>query len=75
MNVAAATGPPVVTAVTNQDIGKASANNALGAQFVNAATGDWCFTVTNSKGDKAKVGYKYSNAGGLAEGACTSAAG
>jgi prepilin-type N-terminal cleavage/methylation domain-containing protein len=75
MNVAAAAGPPVVTAVVNQDIGKASANNALGAQFVNPATGDWCYTVTNSKGDKAVTGYKYSNRGGLAEGACTSALG
>ncbi len=74
LNVTAAAGPPVVTAIANQDLGKASANNVLGAQFFTDSTA-WCVTVTNPKGDKAIAGYKYSAAGGLAEGACTSSAG
>ena len=62
-----------------QDLGKASANNVVpppgtAGQFY-AASDSWCVTVTNPKGDKSANGYKYSAAGGLAEGACTSAAG
>ncbi len=76
LNVTAAAGPPVVTAVANQDLGKVSANNLLPAnsQFFTDSTA-WCISVTNPKGDKAVTGYKYSAAGGLAEGVCTSAAG
>ena len=56
------------------DLGKASANDLLGPQFFTDSTA-WCVTVTNAKGDKAVTGYKYSAAGGLAEGACTNANG
>ena len=72
LNVSAVAGPPVVTAVTAQDLGKASANNVLAAeQFVDST--HWCVSVTNSKGDKAVTGYKYSASGGLGEGVCVAA--
>ena len=75
LNVTAAAGPPLVAAVANQDLGKASANNILGAQFFSGDS-SWCVSISNPKGDKANTsGYKYSAAGGLAEGVCTSAAG
>ena len=74
LNVTAAAGPPLVAAVASQDLGKASANNILGAQFFSGDS-SWCVSITNPKGDKAFTGYKYSAAGGLAEGVCTSAAG
>ena len=76
LNVTAAAGPPVVAAVANQDLGKASANNVLPAanQFFTDSSA-WCVSVTNAKGDKAFTGYKYSAAGGLAEGTCTDANG
>ncbi|HET8616464.1 MAG TPA: prepilin-type N-terminal cleavage/methylation domain-containing protein, partial [Actinomycetales bacterium] len=72
LNVTAAAGPPVVAAVTNQDLGKASANNVLGAQEYIDST-KWCVSVTNPKGDKAVTGYKYSAKGGLGEGVCGAA--
>ncbi|MDQ6648993.1 MAG: prepilin-type N-terminal cleavage/methylation domain-containing protein [Actinomycetota bacterium] len=72
--VGAGATTPAVTAIANQDLGKASADNVLGAQFFTDSTA-WCVTVTNPKGDKAVAGYKYSAAGGLAEGACASSAG
>ena len=40
-----------------------------------ASPSSWCVTVKNAAGNKAVVGYKYSAAGGLAEGACATAAG
>jgi len=61
-------GPPIVVG-TSQDLGKASSNVALAAQTFGSDT-TWCVSVTNPKGDKAVVGYKYSAAGGLAEGVC-----
>ena len=75
--VAASAGPPAVTAspaVPAQDIGKASANSTLAAQFFIDSTA-WCVTVLNAKGDKARTGYKDSAAGGLSEGTCANAAG
>jgi len=74
LTVPAGTSP--VTTAVSQDIGKASANNvvASGTQFYTDATA-WCVTVTNSKGDKAVAGYKYSASGGLAQGACAAATG
>ena len=60
---------PPVPAVTAQDLGKASANNVLAAQNFTDST-NWCVSVTNAKGDKAVVGYKYSASGGLADGVC-----
>ena len=72
MNVTAAAGPPVVAALANQDLGKASANNVLAAQqFVDST--HWCVSITNAKGDKAFTGYKYSASGGLNEGVCAAA--
>ena len=56
------------------DLGKAGANVALDATFLSSDTA-WCVSVTNPKGDKAVIGYKYSAAAGLAEGVCASAAG
>ncbi len=73
LNIPGSAGPPVVAAST-QDLGVASTNNALGPQFFTDSTA-WCLTLTNPKGNQAVVGYKHSAAGGLAEGACTSAAG
>ncbi len=73
MNVAAVAGPPIVAAYT-VDLGKASNNVALGAQFFTDDTA-WCVSVTNPKGDRSVVGYKYSAAGGLGEGVCASSAG
>ncbi len=67
----AATGE---AAITNQDLGKASDNNLLDAQFFTSGTA-WCVSLTNAQGDKAVAGYKYSAAGGLAQGVCASAAG
>lgn len=72
LSVPAGTAP--VTAAISQDLGKASANNAVGAQFFTDSTA-WCVTVKNDKGDKAVTGYKYSASGGLAEGPCAGAAG
>ena len=60
--------------VAGVDAGASSANVLLFNQFF-ASDSSWCVTVKNSKGDKAVAGYKYSAAGGLAEGACTTAAG
>jgi type IV pilus assembly protein PilA len=63
-----------VAAVTNQDLGKASANVVLNAQqFVDGT--HWCVSVVNDQGDKAKTsgtsgGYKYSAKDGLAQGIC-----
>src|SRR4051812_4241899 len=53
-----------VDAVTNQDLGKASANVDLKSQQFNDGT-HWCVSVANEQGDKAKTsgttgGYKYS---------------
>ncbi|MCZ3387282.1 MAG: prepilin-type cleavage/methylation domain-containing protein, partial [Actinomycetia bacterium] len=59
-------------AIVAQDLGKASTSVVLGATFI-ATDIAWCVTVNNPKGDK-KL-YKYSAAGGLAQGACVSAAG
>ena len=55
-------------------------NSSKGVVLVSSKTffanpSSWCVTVQNAGGDKAVVGYKYSAAGGLAEGACTNAAG
>jgi prepilin-type N-terminal cleavage/methylation domain-containing protein len=77
LNVTAAAGPPVVDAVANQDLGKASSNNVLDAQTFIDDT-HWCVSVTNVKGDKAKPngvlgGYKYSAKGGLDTGVCVAA--
>ena len=57
-------------------IGNSSTNVVLPAanQFF-ASPSSWCVTVKNPAGDKAVAGYKYSAAGGLAEGACATAAG
>lgn len=56
------------------DIGNASKKVALGdgVQFIGAGVHDqtWCVDVTNASGDKSVVGFKYSAAGGLEEGAC-----
>jgi type IV pilus assembly protein PilA len=72
LNVTAVAGPPVVDAVTNQDLGKISNNVLLGAQnFVDDT--HWCVSVTNPKGDKAILGYKYSAKGGLSQGLCVAA--
>ena len=72
LNVTAAAGPPVVAAVANQDLGKASSNNVLAAQtFVDDTK--WCVSVTNPKGDKSVAGFKYSAKGGLADGVCVAA--
>jgi type IV pilus assembly protein PilA len=82
MAVAAASGRYVLTvgaittpaaeAAVSTDLGKASANNVLGAQqFVDSTK--WCVSITNPKGDKAVAGYKYSAKGGLGEGLCTAA--
>jgi type IV pilus assembly protein PilA len=61
-------------AIVNQDLGKASNNNVLGAAFYTSATA-WCLSITNPLGDKAVTGFKYSAAGGLTPGVCTSSAG
>jgi prepilin-type N-terminal cleavage/methylation domain-containing protein len=59
-----------------QDLGKVSANVVLLNQFY-ASSISWCVTVRNPNGDKAKDpgGFKYSAAGGLAQGVCTAATG
>ena len=62
-------------AIVNQDLGKASANNVLDAQFYVDGT-KWCVSLTNPQGDKAVTGVKYSAAGGLfVGGVCTDATG
>jgi prepilin-type N-terminal cleavage/methylation domain-containing protein len=82
MNVTAASGryvlavaaitTPAAEAAVSTDLGKASANNVLGAQqFVDST--HWCVSITNPKGDKAVTGFKYSAKGGLGEGLCTAA--
>ena len=74
------TAAPVVAQAGNRytvnavDAGASSSGVLLFNQFF-ASDSSWCVTVRNSKGDKAVVGYKYSAAGGLAEGACTAATG
>jgi type IV pilus assembly protein PilA len=68
MNVAAVVGPPAVAAYT-VDLGKASTNSAVGTNIITSDT-VWCVAITNAKGDKAVIGYKYSATGGLAEGVC-----
>ena len=69
LTVTAAAGPPVVAALPAQDLGKVSTNNLLAAQtFVD--DGKWCVSITNAKGDKSVVGYKYSAKGGLGDGVC-----
>ncbi len=73
LNIVADPGPPAVPAST-VDLGRVSPNNALGVQYFVSGTA-WCVTVVNPKGDKALVGYKYSAANGLVEGACASANG
>ncbi len=55
----------------------ASTNNLVpgGSQFFTDST-TWCVTVTNTKGDKAAAGVKYSAANGLVTGApCAAATG
>ncbi len=61
-----------VTANPTNDLGKVSDNVVLGATFLTDDTA-WCVSVSNSKGDKKN--FKYSAAGGLAQGTCASAAG
>ena len=77
LNVTGAPGPPLVVALVNQDLGKASANNTFTGvpatatpvqNFVDSTK--WCVSLVNAKGDKAVQGYKYSASGGLAEGVC-----
>lgn len=72
LNVTAAAGPPVVTAVAAQDLGKVSANVLLAAQSFKSGT-SWCVSVTNPNGDKSATGYKYSAVGGLGDGPCVAA--
>ncbi len=59
-------------AIVAQDLGKASNNNTLAGMFYTDGTA-WCVSLTNAQGDKAKApgGFKYSAAGGLATGVCT----
>ncbi len=63
-------------AIVAQDLGKASNNNLLAGMFYLDGTA-WCVSLTNAQGDKAKApgGFKYSAAGGLATGVCTTSAG
>jgi type IV pilus assembly protein PilA len=65
---------PVEAVITNQDLGKASENDVIGATFVTDSTA-WCVTITNAKGDKAVNGFSYSAANGLQAKACTDANG
>jgi prepilin-type N-terminal cleavage/methylation domain-containing protein len=58
------------TGVTTADLGKASTNVALHSSTVVTNAETWCVAVTNSKGDKAVTGYKYSALNGLEEGTC-----
>ena len=58
----------------NQDLGKISGNNVLFNQFYTDGKA-WCVALKNATGDKAVAGYKYSAAGGLDTGVCTSSAG
>jgi type IV pilus assembly protein PilA len=76
LNVDAITATGEV-AIVNQDLGKASANNVLNAQDFVSST-QWCVSVVNDKGDKAKTngttgGFKYSAKGGLGTGLCVAA--
>jgi len=71
LNVATVNGE---AAIANRDLGKVSANNVVGAQFFTSGTA-WWVSLTNAQGDKAVAGYKFSAAGGLAQGVCTSAVG
>ncbi len=59
-------------AIVAQDLGKASNNNLLAGMFYKDGTA-WCVSLTNAQGDKAKSpgGFKYSAAGGLDTGVCT----
>jgi type IV pilus assembly protein PilA len=62
-------------AIVNQDLGKASANNVLGAAFYLNGTA-WCVSITNPQGDKSATGVEYSATGGLVVGkVCTTTAG
>jgi prepilin-type N-terminal cleavage/methylation domain-containing protein len=54
----------------NVDLGKVSNNVVLGTVDINGPT-DWCIALTNPEGDKARVGFQYSAAGGLEEGNCS----
>ena len=65
-----------VPVLSNTKIGNQSANVVLAAPFstTGAASETWCIAVKNDKGDKSKVGYKYSAAEGLKEGTCATAA-
>ncbi|WP_315095266.1 prepilin-type N-terminal cleavage/methylation domain-containing protein [uncultured Cellulomonas sp.] len=56
--------------VNGLPVGNASKNVAIGGTAALADDQAWCVGVTNPKGDKAVVGYKYSAAGGLEEGTC-----
>jgi prepilin-type N-terminal cleavage/methylation domain-containing protein len=56
-----------LTAAT--DLGRISNNVVLAKQTFTDAT-DWCVSVTDASGDKAKTGFKYSASGGLEEGVC-----
>jgi len=61
---------------TTTTIGKASQNVELGDGLEQRGAGtsidstNWCVDVTNPKGDKGVVGFRYSAQGGLEEGAC-----
>ena len=70
-----------VDATGAEAIGNASANVELGVDGVEKRgagadidSTNWCVDVTNPKGDKAVVGYRYSAQGGLEEGECAVAA-
>jgi type IV pilus assembly protein PilA len=76
------TATPVINAANSQyflaaasstaaadKVGNQSKNVVLGGAITGGQT-DWCVYVKNDQGDKAKIGYKYSAAGGLAEGTC-----
>jgi len=69
LDVTAVAGPPAVSVVNAQDLGKSSANIVVAAQDFKSGT-SWCVSVTNPLGDKSIAGYKYSAAGGLGNGSC-----
>ena len=62
---------PVALGVDARNLGKVSANVEIGTTTDVTKAATWCVSVTNAKGDKAVVGYKYSATGGLEEGTCT----
>ena len=61
-------------AIVAQDLGKASNNDVLGRHGSTPTAPRGASRLTNPQGDKAKAlgGFKYSAAGGLATGVCTS---